>query len=94
MTPTVVDNPQELRYEIRVGDELAGFSTYARLHGVITFIHTEIDPAYEGQGLGTTLARAVLDAARAAGLRVRPRCPFIRAFIERHAEYADLVDPE
>jgi predicted GNAT family acetyltransferase len=93
VTPVVTDNPAALRYEIRVGADVAGFAAYTRLHGVITFTHTEIDPAYEGQGLGSTLARAALDGARASGLRVRPHCPFIRAYIERHPEYADLVDP-
>jgi predicted GNAT family acetyltransferase len=88
---TVADNPSALRYEIRVGDDLAGFAAYTRLHGVVTFTHTEIDPAFEGQGLGSTLARAALDDVRAEGLRVVPRCPFIRAYIERHPEYADLV---
>jgi hypothetical protein len=89
----VTDNAAARRYEIRVGDDVAGFAAYTRLPGVITFTHTEIDPAREGQGLGSTLARAALDDARAAGLRVRPRCPFVRAYIERHPEYADLVDP-
>jgi predicted GNAT family acetyltransferase len=88
---TVADNPSALRYEIRVGDDLAGFAAYTRLRDVITFTHTEIDPAFEGQGLGSTLARAALDDVRAKGLRVVPRCPFIRAYIERHPEYADLV---
>jgi predicted GNAT family acetyltransferase len=93
MAAVVTDNPSALRYEIHVDDDLAGFAAYGRLHDVITFTHTEIDPAYEGQGLGSTLARAALDDARAKGLRVRPHCPFIRSYIGRHPEYADLVDP-
>ena len=70
---------------------LAGFATY-RLHpGRITFLHTEIEPEYEGSGLGSRLAAAVLDDARARGLSVVPICPFISSWIRRHPEYADLV---
>jgi uncharacterized protein len=88
----ISDNRDRSRYEIRLDGALAGFAEYERDTGRIVFTHTEIDPAFEGQGVGSTLARAVLDEARAAGLAVVPRCPFIRAYIDRHAEYQDLVD--
>lgn len=91
MEVRVVDNPGAMRWEIWAGGTLAGFTTYARAHGVITYLHTEVDEAFEGQGLASTLVRTELDAARAAGLRVRPQCPFVRAYIDRHPEYADLV---
>lgn len=89
---TVADAPQEDRYEIRVDGELAGFTQYFRHRGVITFIHTEILPEYEGQGLGSQLVRQALDDVRAAGGTVVARCPFVKSFIRRHAdEYGDLV---
>jgi uncharacterized protein len=59
--------------------------------GVRVFTHTEIDPAYEGRGLASVLIRAALDSTRADGLTVRPPCPFVRAFIEHHEDYADLL---
>ena len=53
---------------------------------------TEVYESYEGLGLGSRLARAALDDARARGLKVMPLCPFIAGFIERHLdEYRDLV---
>ena len=87
----VVDVPEASRYEARVGDALVGFVEYRLLTGRITFIHTEVLPGSEGHGVGSTLARTVLDDARARGLRVRPMCPFIAAWIRRHPAYADLV---
>jgi predicted GNAT family acetyltransferase len=87
----VSDAPNENRYEVHVGDELAGFVTYRRAPDHIVFVHTEIFDKWEGHGLGGRLARGALDDARAAGLRVVPRCPFIAHFIEEHEEYADLV---
>ena len=89
----VVDNPHEHRFEIRVDGELAGFTVYKREPGRITFLHTEIDRAFEGKGLGSTLAREALDAVRVGGEQVVARCPFIAAFIRRHPEYKDLLSP-
>lgn len=77
---------------MQVDDRLAGFAQYRRHGGRLVFIHTEIDDAFEGQGLGSKLARAALDDARAHGLRVVPQCPFIAEWIRRHPDYADLVD--
>jgi predicted GNAT family acetyltransferase len=88
----VRDNAERRRFEVVVDGAVAGFAEYQRRGGRIIFVHTEIDPAHEGQGLGSTLARGALDAAREAGEPVVPLCPFIAAYIERHEEYADLVD--
>ena len=55
------------------------------------FTHTEIDPAFEGHGVGSALAKAALDDVRAKGLKAVPLCPFIRTWIDRHPDYEDLV---
>jgi len=95
MNAEVRNNPSAHRYEIWVGGELAGYTQYLRRRGRIAFIHTKVYEPYEGLGLGSQLARAVLDDARARGLLVMPFCPFIANFIERHLdEYRDLVVPE
>jgi uncharacterized protein len=89
--PTVTDAPEQNRFEIRVGEELAGFAAYRRRTGPIEFIHTEIDERFAGQGLGGQLIRFALDTARREGLQVLPFCPFVRAYIGEHAEYLELV---
>ena len=91
MAAAVADNPQLGRYEISVDGELAGSVTYRRHPGVIEFVHTEIDPRFEGHGLASQLSRSVLDTARADGLQVIPICPFVRAFIREHHDYLHLV---
>lgn len=89
---TVTDNPAASRYEARVGDEVAGFAAYRLREGVIVFTHTEVDPAHEGTGVGSVLARGALDDVRERGGReVVPLCPFIASWIERHPDYAALV---
>ena len=60
--------------------------------GAAVLVHTEIAPSVEGEGLGSTLVAGALDDIRARGLEVVPLCPFASAFIERHPEYADLVE--
>jgi uncharacterized protein len=89
----IVRNEQRHRYEALLDSELAGFMTY-RLHdGTIELVHTEIDDAFEGKGVGSVFVRDVLDEIRSDGtLRVVPSCPFVAEWIERHPDYADLVD--
>ena len=88
----VTDNPEAGRYEVRLDGQLAGFAEYALSDGLITFTHTEIDPAFEGRGAGSALVRAALDDVRAKGERkVLPLCPFVKGWIARHPDYDDLL---
>ncbi|MFD0788130.1 GNAT family N-acetyltransferase, partial [Micromonospora azadirachtae] len=89
---TVTDVPERDRFEAR--DEtgaLAGLVTYQLTGTIIAYTHTEVDPAFEGQGVGATLARAVMDDARARGRTVVPICPFLAKWLTRHTEYDDIV---
>jgi len=90
----VEDNPQESRFEARMGDRLVGIAEYELPddHGPITFVHTEVLPEAEGHGVGSALARAALDDVRKRGLRAVVDCPFIGAWLKRHHEYDDLID--
>jgi uncharacterized protein len=90
----VRENATEHRFELWIGDELAGTSVYEGDGPTLPFVHTEIEPRFEGQGLGSTLIRASLDAVRERGGSVLPHCPFVQHFIEKHDEYLDLVPQE
>jgi uncharacterized protein len=92
-TPAVVDNPDQRRFEIHVGGELAAFSVYELQDGGrrYAFLHTETDERFQGRGLASTLVRAALDQVRAKGAAVLPYCPFVRAWLRRHPDYVDLV---
>jgi predicted GNAT family acetyltransferase len=91
VAPTVTDVADRKRFEIAIGGTVLGFAEYRRRPGFISFIHTEIDPARNGEGLGTLLVKTALDTARAQGLAVLPYCPFVQGFIDRHRDYLDLV---
>ncbi len=86
------NDPEKKRYEAWLGDELAGFATYALRDGIIRFIHTEVEDEFEGHGVGSILAREALDDVRREGNRkVIASCPFINKWIEEHPDYQDLL---
>jgi predicted GNAT family acetyltransferase len=84
-------NEPASRYELWVGDRLGSFLEYRRRDDRMILVHTETEPAMEGRGLGTRVVHDALEDIRAAGLTVKPYCPFVRTYIEAHPEYADLV---
>jgi predicted GNAT family acetyltransferase len=88
----VVHRPDERRYELLLDGTGVGELVYRdRGADVVAFLHTEVDPGTRRRGLGSALVAAALDDARGRGLRVVPVCPFVDAYVRRHAEYADLV---
>ncbi len=91
MAAKVNDEPDRLRFVARVEGRQAGVAAYELGDGVITFTHTVVGDDFEGQGVGSALARTALDTARERGLAVVPRCPFIAGWIQRHPDYAELV---
>ena len=52
--------------------------------------HTEVPREFEGRGIGSALVKAMLELARAEGLKVKPLCSFVSAYMQRHPEFADL----
>ena len=89
----VRDNPATSRFEMASGDAVA-FVEYTREDDRIVLLHTEVPEALSGQGVGSKLVRGVLDALRAEGSKVVPRCEFVAAYVERHPEYRDLLADE
>ena len=92
-TLVVVDNPEETRFEANIDGHIA-FVSYLRRADTIFLTHTEVPKELEGRGLGSALAKAVLERARAEHWKVVPRCPFIAQYIERHPEYRSVVRQE
>lgn len=90
---TVVRNDGRHRYEALLNGAVVGHVWYRLRPGQVVLVHTEIEPEYEGRGVGAVLARETLDDIRARGEKVVPQCPFIAGYIQRHPDYADLVAP-
>lgn len=88
---TVVDDPVAGRFEIRVDGVVAGYAEYRAEGSALALTHTVVESAYEGQGIGSALAKEVLDTVRERGMQVLPYCPFIRGWIAKHPDYVELV---
>lgn len=88
----VTFNESERRYEVNPDDsDETAILQVRRTPEYWTLRHTEVPPEFSGQGVGSALVKAALDGARAAGVRVKPVCPFTAAYIKRNQEYVDLV---
>lgn len=90
MDNVVHDNPARQRFELEADGQVA-FSDYKRTGSVLSIMHTEVPAALNGKGIGSRLVRGLLDIARTEGVKIRPLCPFVRSYIEKHPEYADLM---
>lgn len=89
---TTKNNESEDRFEAYVDGKLAGFSAYDLTGAGLLILHTEVDDAYEGQGVGSSLVRQMLDQLRQReGVRVTASCPFVRSWLRKHPDYQDLA---
>lgn len=92
MSLTVQENQAAHRYEaIDESGVVAGFVEYVDHRGSRLLFHTEVDDAFEGQGVGSTLARESIEQSLAAGTPLETSCPFLQRWVERHPEYAERV---
>lgn len=92
MKTTVSRDERAHRYDITVDGVQAGFAEYHDGTGVRAFVHTEIKDEFSGKGLAGILARAALDDTVAAGLRIRPYCPYIASWLKKHEGYEEHVE--
>ncbi len=86
----VVHNPALKRFELQLGDQIA-MVKYILSSSEIIFTHTEVPEAFEGQGIASKMAKAAVEYAKAQGLRIRPMCPYMAAWIKRHPEYHSIT---
>lgn len=90
MTTEIVRRPDRQRFELLVDGVHAGHVTWFMKGGVTVLDHTIVKPDFGGRGLGSVLARGVLDTMRGRGLPYAVDCPFLRSWVAKHPEYADV----
>jgi predicted GNAT family acetyltransferase len=90
MNDVVSNNPAQHRYELTVEGHVAA-AHYELAGGVITFVHTDVPAELSGRGIGSKLIKSALDQVRADGLKVIAQCPFVKGWIGKHSDYADLL---
>ena len=84
--PNIVLNEATHRFEWTVDGHTA-YEVFERFPGGIAYLHTIVPKELAGRGIGGMLVKHILDYAAAQGLKVRPDCPFVKAYIDKHPEY-------
>jgi predicted GNAT family acetyltransferase len=86
----VTNNRAERRFELMT-DAGPAVAAYEVDGDTIVFTHTVVPREAGGQGVGSRLIAGALEQVRAEGVKIVPQCAFVRAFVERHAEWRDLL---
>lgn len=86
----VSHNKAENRFEVDLGDDKAVL-VYMIKAGLFILLHTEVPPPFEGRGIAAKMAADALEFAKKEGYLVRSYCSYTTRFIERHAEYRELM---
>ena len=82
--------PERKRFQVVV-EGRTRVADYEPAAGVMSITHAGVAPALEGRGIAGELVQALLDHARLNDLKVRPLCPYARAYMRRHPETAALL---
>jgi len=90
MPAAVRDNSALSRFELDAGG-ITAVANYTIANGVITFTHTEVPPQARHGGIASRLIAGALEATRARSLKVIARCSFVRAYLDNHPEFADIL---
>ncbi len=88
----IKNNIEKSRYEIFIDSELAGFADYKIVGDTVKFPHTEVNPAFGGRGVGSSLVEFALDDVKKQYKFVAPICPFVaKAISKKPDQYLELV---
>lgn len=87
----VVKDENRRRYTILVDGKAVGSADFLERATTVELPHTYVDPARRGQGLAGILIRHALDDIIASGRKVVPTCPYVRAWLDSHPDYAGSV---
>jgi len=90
MDPQVEHDAARGRFHTSVHGHLC-VCDYRMRDGVMQITHTEVAPELEGRGIAAVLVRAALAHAKEHGLKVRPLCSYVQAYMRRHPETQTLL---
>jgi predicted GNAT family acetyltransferase len=87
---TIAHNLPAQRFEVQV-DGWSARCDYRMVDGVMHMVHTEVPHAIEGRGIAAALVKTAFEWAATQGVKIKPRCSYVRAYAERHPETRDLI---
>ncbi len=87
---SIEHRPEESRF-VALREGIEAELTYRKLNdATLEYDHTYVPPEFRGGGLGGRLVREAMEYARKNGYKVKPTCPFVADFIDRHPEYQEV----
>lgn len=86
----LLDNREARRFEFEIGSHRPRIE-YIRAGDRIYLTHTEVPPELAGQGVGSALIAAALEAIDREGLTLIPLCPFVALYLQRNPAWKRLV---
>ena len=86
----ITHNQAANRFETNIEGH-TGFISYQDQGDRIVYDHTIVPSELGGKGVGSALVKHALDYARNEGKKVVPTCSFVASYINKHAEYQDLL---
>ncbi|MEZ0326904.1 MAG: GNAT family N-acetyltransferase [Fimbriimonas sp.] len=87
----VVHLPERERYELRQEGATIGYLAASGSGDTLLMPYIEIQPAHRGKNLSSVLLRRAMEHVRQSGLKVRPLCPVVAAFLRRNSGFQDLL---
>jgi uncharacterized protein len=90
MTSAVRDNTALSRFELDA-DGVTAVANYRQAGQVMTVTHTEVPLQARHRGIASRLIEGMLAEVRARGLKIVPRCSFVKTYVDQHPEVGDLL---
>lgn len=87
------NNETEKRYEFDTEEGICAIDYMVNNHGTVYLTHTEVPYRLQGQGVGSQLAKKVLEDIDSKGLNVVPTCSFVAGYMMRNPEWKRLLMP-
>lgn len=90
MATTLKDNTSKSQFEI----EVEGHTVFARYQleaNHLHILHVESPEALRGKGAAGQLMLALMEHARAKGLKVTPVCGYAVSWIKRNGTFGDIL---
>ncbi|WP_405204948.1 GNAT family N-acetyltransferase [Aquimarina sp. LLG6339-5] len=76
----------------RENDKKAGLMSYSIPGSDFIIIdHTEVEPEYNGKGVGKKLLYKIVEMAREKNLKILPLCPFANAMFKKLDDIKDVL---
>ena len=91
ITMQIVFEPEHFRSAAYDGETRVGVAELEEARGYWVITHTEVDPAYGGQGIARRLIEEIIAEARRTGKKIVPVCSYAEKMMRGREEYTDVL---